>query len=98
MSSSESEQSSDGAAATQRTQKPHVYDSLFDGCPATIKKGQSGRCVTILQMRLNVYGFYVVEDGEFGSQTDKAVRSFQSSRGITVDGLVGTQTKTYLGG
>jgi len=36
-------------------------------------------------------------DGIFGSRTHAAVLSFQTSAGLTVDGLVGLLTKAKLG-
>jgi len=36
-------------------------------------------------------------DGEFGAVTAAAVATFQTMRGLVVDGLVGTQTATALG-
>ncbi len=35
-------------------------------------------------------------DGDFGSATDKAVRRFQSAKGIGVDGIVGSNTWSKL--
>lgn len=37
-------------------------------------------------------------DGVFGSDTDSAVRAFQKAKGLTVDGIVGENTCTALGG
>ena len=36
-------------------------------------------------------------DGIYGSKTEKAVVAFQTSRGLTIDGIVGKQTATALG-
>ena len=36
-------------------------------------------------------------DGYFGSDTDKAVKDFQSKHGLAVDGVVGTETAKLLG-
>lgn len=37
-------------------------------------------------------------DGEFGSNTQKAVEAFQKAAGLTTDGIVGEKTVTALGG
>ena len=38
----------------------------------------------------------VAVDGIFGSETDEATREFQASHDVTVDGLVGTETRAEL--
>ena len=37
-------------------------------------------------------------DGEYGSSTESAVKSFQKAKGLTVDGIVGEKTCAALGG
>lgn len=37
-------------------------------------------------------------DGEYGSNTEKAVEAFQKATGLTADGIVGKKTVTALGG
>src|SRR3954454_20328663 len=56
----------------------------------------TGSAVTYLQQRLNVYGAKLTVDGDFGSNTDKAVRAFQSKHGLTADGIVGPNTWAKL--
>jgi len=62
------------------------------------KKGSSGATVREIQTRLKNWGYYFGEvDGIYGSQTEKAVRYFQSKNGLSVDGQVGNQTLAALG-
>ncbi|MGG6238740.1 peptidoglycan-binding protein [Nodosilinea sp. AN01ver1] len=56
-----------------------------------------GDDVRLVQQALSRVGFAVVADGAFGPATDRAVRQFQASRGLTVDGVVGSRTRASLG-
>ncbi|WP_216829911.1 C40 family peptidase [Alkalihalobacterium elongatum] len=59
----------------------------------TLRLGASGTGVTQLQEALKQLGHFDHRvTGYFGSVTDAAVRSFQRSQQITVDGIVGPQT------
>lgn len=65
---------------------------------ASYKKGSSGSVVTQIQQVLKNQGFYQgTVDSVFGSKTEAAVKSFQKSYGLTVDGKVGTQTLKAMG-
>ena len=58
-----------------------------------LRRGSKGSAVTELQNRLAALGFSPgAADGIFGSLTEGAVKSFQRSRGIPADGIVGSQT------
>jgi lysozyme len=59
--------------------------------------GEKGDFVEKLQECLNKHGFIVIQDGIFGLNTQEAVRAFQLSRGIHVDGIVGPRTWSKLG-
>jgi peptidoglycan hydrolase-like protein with peptidoglycan-binding domain len=48
--------------------------------------------VRSLQYLLNAHGARITVDGRFGSATDAAVRAFQRSRGLVVDGIMGPAT------
>lgn len=48
--------------------------------------------VRLLQSALNVNGARLAIDGSFGSLTENAVRTFQRSSGISVDGIAGPNT------
>lgn len=59
-----------------------------------LSSGAEGRQVKLLQQALG----NVTVDGVYGSETEEAVRNFQSSKGLTVDGIVGPQTSAALRG
>jgi len=59
-------------------------------------KGEEGHPVQTLQHLLRARGHSVAVDGDFGPLTEAAVRAFQQSKGLTVDGLVGNQTWSAL--
>ncbi len=62
------------------------------------KKGATGAGVTEIQTRLKAWGYYTgTVDGVYGSGTEKAVRYFQRSNGLTEDGQCGAQTLAALG-
>ncbi len=59
----------------------------------TIRLGSSGAAVTALQKELKV-----TADGAFGPLTEAAVRSFQKSKGLKVDGVVSANVWRALAG
>ncbi len=61
-----------------------------------LKQGSSGAEVQFVQKRLNVHGFSVSTDGNFGPKTAMAVKGFQSKWGLTADGVVGKKTWNAL--
>jgi peptidoglycan hydrolase-like protein with peptidoglycan-binding domain len=58
----------------------------------TQNAGNRGVDVQAIQHLLTAAGFAATADGVFGSGTTTAVRSFQSARGLGVDGIVGPAT------
>ncbi len=65
---------------------------------ALSKYGSTGSEVRQIQTKLKSLGYYNGSvDGIYGTQTQNAVRSFQRSVGITVDGIAGPQTLLYMG-
>lgn len=66
---------------------------------AAYQEGDDGDDVALIQQRLNALGYNVgAADGDFGSETKEAVRSFQRDRGLDPDGVVGAQTYRLLMG
>ena len=64
----------------------------------TYQQGSSGSAVRQIQTKLQGWGYYTGRvDGIYGSATAKAVRQFQQSNGLTVDGKAGPQTLRALG-
>lgn len=64
----------------------------------TATQGDKGPFVSDLQQRLNVWGAKpaLVVDSDFGPTTLAAVKAFQTTRKLTVDGVVGPATWTVL--
>ena len=61
----------------------------------TIRKSDTGTAVKVLQLALVAYEYNIGKygaDGEFGSDTESAVKRFQKNSGIEVDGIVGRDT------
>ena len=62
------------------------------------KIGSQGEEVRQIQKKLKELGLYSGKvDGVFGVETQKAVKQFQRSRGLKVDGIAGPKTLLYLG-
>ena len=58
-----------------------------------IRQGSKGNYVCIAQDDLNTLGYTTGGlDGIFGTRTNNAVRKYQASRGLSVDGIIGCNT------
>ncbi|MFE4797332.1 peptidoglycan-binding protein [Streptomyces sp. NPDC056708] len=75
-----------------------TWTALLSAGPTTaLKQGDSGDGVKRLQRSLTAaLGSTVGIDGSFGQATATAVRSYQASRSLTTDGVVGANTWTAL--
>lgn len=76
--------------------------TLFFAPPPTVdalsRNGSRGSEVRQIQTALKRQGYYKGSvDGIYGSETERAVRSFQSAKGLSVDGICGTETLQALG-
>lgn len=64
---------------------------------ASLRRGDHGRTVVLLQKRLHDLGFYRgAFDGCFDSGLEESVRSFQREHYLEIDGLVGPFTWRQL--
>lgn len=68
-----------------------THAATFTNWPVT-RNGDSGENVWTIQYMLLQRGYSLSVDGAFGSGTESVVKSFQSSRGLTADGIVGNNT------
>lgn len=65
--------------------------------PDTLRMGDRGGHVEVLQLGLNRAGYSVgAIDGIFGSRTQSALRAFQSANGLVSDAIAGPRTWSYL--
>ncbi|MDR2736046.1 MAG: peptidoglycan-binding protein [Gracilibacteraceae bacterium] len=61
-----------------------------------VQIGSKGNDVRWVQWQLNLCGFVLVVDGDFGSSTETAVRSYQKNIALPLDGIVGANTRKLL--
>ena len=101
----EEETANETAEASENSQTETTVDN--DAAPETnqstagiklqelgiIRPGDSGNTVIKLQKNLNQLGLYPLRaDGNYGHQTELAVRQFQNMAGLKTDGVVGPST------
>lgn len=76
-----------------------VAESTWKVLIKTVSQGSTGDHVRAVQHLLkNKFGFNIAIDGDFGTNTKSAIVNFQTSKGLTVDGIVGPQTWLALVG
>lgn len=78
-----------------RTNNRYAGFGSYKDC-GNIRIGARGDCVFKLQRYLSLFNFSVKVDGIFGTETLNAVRAFQASKGLPVDGVVGINTWNAL--
>jgi peptidoglycan hydrolase-like protein with peptidoglycan-binding domain len=88
----------DGVAGSATMAKLKQTKDIKLKNPDSLCLGMSGQKVTEVQNRLMDLGLYTEPEatGYFGPATEKAVKAFQEASGMTVDGIVGTKTKSEL--
>lgn len=72
-----------------------------EGCPypeptVNIRWGSTGSGAAWVQWQLRRHGAAIEVDGKFFDESDKALRAFQRSRGLGVDGICGPATRAAL--
>ena len=60
--------------------------------PHRATERQRGRCVRLVQQKLNTDGERLTTDGKFGASTVAAVKRYQTRHSLTSDGSVGKDT------
>lgn len=76
----------------------HAQAAAREGAQALSRTGSQGEEVRQIQQKLLDLGFAAGKvDGIYGDATEKAVRAFQKSRGLTIDGIAGPATLAALG-
>lgn len=63
----------------------------------TLRRGNSGAEVSKLQANLNMFGYKLTVDGDFGGNTEAALIGFQTLTKIDVDGIYGKQSAAKMG-
>ncbi|MEC4818533.1 MAG: peptidoglycan-binding domain-containing protein [Scytonema sp. PMC 1069.18] len=78
------------------TEQPLMMQAAYSSGLPSLRFGDSGNTVRVLQRLLTANGYPVRVDGSFGALTEVAVRSFQARRGLGADGVVGSRTWAAL--
>lgn len=81
------------------TPKPAATPTSAPSSPGSYQKlqrGDKGTAVAQMQIALNKLGYNLTPDGNFGSGTLNAVKSFQKKYGLSADGVAGSKTLSLL--
>ncbi len=69
--------------------------NTFNAC-INVRKGANGNITWLIQAMLVCNKFDIAVDGDFGNNTENAVRKFQLRNGLSADGIVGKNTFNKL--
>ena len=73
-------------------QLPMILQATAVNRLPTLRFGDRGSAVRVLQRLLTSKGYPISTDGDFGVLTETAVKAFQSRKGLVSDGIVGSRT------
>ncbi len=86
----------DAASSPHRASSDHVSPTVEASHVPTVRLGSHGPAVFHVQHLLNRDGYHVKIDGQYGPATYAAVRKFQASHGLRVDGICDPGTLNAL--
>lgn len=66
--------------------------------PDSLRHGDRSQAVLLLQKALNQRGAQLFADGDYGDETEQAVRAYQLKVGLVADGIAGPKTRAALAG
>ena len=76
---------------------PEPTESPVPTVYPTVRKGDRGDLVMIIQQRLINLGYLTGRaDGDFGSRTQQALKDYQAVHGLEEDGIAGPKTMIHL--
>ncbi len=76
---------------------PEPTESPVPTVYPTVRKGDRGDLVMIIQQRLINLGYLTGRaDGDFGSRTQQALKDYQAVQGLVEDGIAGPKTMIHL--
>lgn len=78
---------------------PKGLDGVVPDVKPTLRRGDKGEYVTLLQTKLIQLGYALPKygaDGSFGAETENAVKAFQRDSGLASDGVCGKNTWAAL--
>ena len=85
------------ATATPKPTATPTAVPTYQQPTATVKQGSNGENAKMVQQRLKDLGYYTGKvDGQFGSGSVSALKTFQKKHGLTDDGVAGSGTYAIL--
>lgn len=73
-----------------------IFGNLTKNACVSVRKGAKGNITWILQAILICRGYKIALDADFGANTEKAVKDYQSKNALTVDGICSKNTFAKL--